>query len=199
MSKRILQLLTFVALLCVSVAATAWWWNNDDEDATALDESATVIEWPDLVPADFVPFDPLADMTRDEIDVLFDGSDESNAKLMELDKLASYAPTVPELDGEQVRLAGYVVPLEFDEQTSFQEFLLVPYYGACIHTPPPPANQVVHAFADEPVTIEQTWDPVWLIGTINTETVTSNLAESGYRMTLDQVIPWEPPVEESQQ
>lgn len=190
MTKRILQLATFGALLTVSLAAAAWWWTRDSNDSVVLTESE-VVQWPDLVPEDFVPFDPLADMTREEIDILFDGSEESNARLAELDEKASYAPTVEELDGGKVRLAGYVVPLEFDGQTTLDEFLLVPYYGACIHTPPPPANQVVHVFSPEkPVVIESTWDPVWAIGTINTDTVISNLAESGYRMTIDQVIPW---------
>lgn len=190
MAKPLLQLTTLATLLTVSLAATAWWWTKD-EDKSAARADSVVVHWPDLVPEDFIPFDPLADMTREEIDVLFDGSEESNARLAELDEKARYAPTVEALDGDKVRLAGYVVPLDFDGQTTLEEFLLVPYYGACIHTPPPPANQVVHVFSeDEPVVIESTWDPVWAVGTINTDTVISNLAESGYRMTIDEIIPW---------
>ena len=51
--------------------------------------------------------------------------------------------TVEELDGEFVRIPGYVVPFDFDSDQSWAEFLFVPYMGACIHTPPPPPNQIV--------------------------------------------------------
>lgn len=191
MNHRLLQVAAFAALVTFSVGAAAWWWSKDDKESVALEDVAPV-EWGELVPEGFEPFDPLADMTRAEIDKLFDGSDESNARLAEFDEQVGYAPTVPELDGEQVRIAGYVVPLDFDGNTSLDEFLLVPYYGACIHMPPPPANQVVHAFSESTVELESTWDPVWVIGTIETETIVSNLAESGYRMQLDRVVPWSP-------
>lgn len=187
-NRRTLQLTSFVCLLGISVAAAAFWWGDDKKEQVVPD--AATVQWPELVPEGFEPFDPLADMTQEDIEKLFDGTDESNALLAELDEKARYAPTVPELDGQQVRIAGYVVPLDFDNQTTLGEFLLVPYYGACIHTPPPPPNQVVHAFAQTPVELESTWDPVWAIGTINTETVTSDLAESGYRMTIEAVVPW---------
>ncbi len=189
MKHRFLQIAALAGLLTFSVAATAWWWSKDDNESTVL-ESVAPIDWFDLVPEGFEPFDPLADMTREEIDKLFDGSDESNARLAQFDEQSTYAPIVPELDGQEVRIAGYVVPLDFDGNTSLDEFLLVPYYGACIHMPPPPANQVVHAFADTTVEIQSTWDPVWAIGTITTETVMSDLAESGYRMQVDRVVPW---------
>ena len=50
---------------------------------------------------------------------------------------------VDDLDGRYVLLPGYVVPLEFSDSRII-EFLLVPWVGACIHKPPPPANQIVH-------------------------------------------------------
>jgi hypothetical protein len=48
------------------------------------------------------------------------------------------------LDGQNIRLPGYIVPLEVSEEGRTTEFLLVPYFGACIHVPPPPSNQIVH-------------------------------------------------------
>jgi len=39
------------------------------------------------------------------------------------------------LDGTKVRLPGYVVPLDFNSSSEYDEFLLVPYFGACLHTP----------------------------------------------------------------
>ena len=48
-----------------------------------------------------------------------------------------------EIDGAHVRIPGYLLPLELENDEA-TEFLLVPYQGACIHTPPPPPNQIVH-------------------------------------------------------
>ncbi len=57
-------------------------------------------------------------------------------------------PVVAALDGQRVQIGGYVVPLDFDA-TTVKEFLLVPFVGACIHVPPPPANQIVYVKAEK--------------------------------------------------
>jgi uncharacterized protein len=48
------------------------------------------------------------------------------------------------LEGATVRLPGFIVPLEGVKDGSVSEFLLVPYFGSCIHVPPPPPNQIVY-------------------------------------------------------
>ena len=63
--------------------------------------------------------------------------------MRQMRELWDNAPTNPKMDGARVRLPGYVVPLE-EVKGELKEFLLVPYFGACIHSPPPPANQIVH-------------------------------------------------------
>ena len=70
------------------------------------------------------------------------------------------------------------------------EFLLVPYMGACIHTPPPPANQVVFADTGAPIELTNPYDPIWAIGTLRAVTVNSNLAEAGYRLDVEEVLPY---------
>jgi hypothetical protein len=72
------------------------------------------------------------------------------------------------LVGETVRIPGYVVPLEFADQKAV-EFLLVPTAGACIHTPPPPANQLVHVRYPRGVEIKGLYDPVWVKGRIEVQ------------------------------
>jgi len=67
-----------------------------------------------------------------------------------------------------VRIPGYVVPLEFADQKAV-EFLLVPTAGACIHTPPPPANQLVHVRYPRGVEIKGLYDPVWVKGRIEVQ------------------------------
>lgn len=186
------------AALCLSLAlvatgASAWWWGGDDEAAA---EPVTEITWEDLVPSDYAaPEDPFMTMSMDEINEIMDGSDESNRRLAEIEESMSYAPTVAELDGRRVRLPGFVVPLDFDGQTRVEEFLVVPYYGACIHTPPPPGNQVVHALSGKPVELQSLYDPVWAIGTIRVEETKSDLAEAGYTMRVERVEPYEAPAD----
>ncbi|MGI9370910.1 MAG: DUF3299 domain-containing protein [Hyphomicrobiales bacterium] len=73
---------------------------------------------------------------------------------------------VKNLDGKSVRIPGYVLPLEADGDT-VKEFLLVPYVGACIHTPPPPENQIVYVKLDKGVKISRMYEPVWATGVLN--------------------------------
>ena len=89
---------------------------------------------------------------------------------------------VDELNGVQAKLPGFIVPLELAGDGKLKEFLLVPYFGACIHYPPPPANQIVYVKLDEPVELETTWDPIWAIGELKTEFHESDLGSAGYTM-----------------
>ncbi len=67
------------------------------------------------------------------------------------------------LDGKTVRIPGYILPLEFSGK-DITEFLLVPYVGACIHTPPPPPNQIVHVRAEKPIANVTVFSAVWVTG-----------------------------------
>jgi len=187
---KLIGFTSIVALLgMISVAAYGWFWSKNEPEATG---PIVEIEWADLIPADFEqPPNPFETMTREEIDKLLDGSEESNQRIAEFEEIMAYAPTNDELDLKRIKMPGYVVPLEFDGQTELDEFLLVPYYGACIHTPPPPSNQVVHTIASNSVTVDDPYSPVWVIGTLHADTVVSNLAESGYRLELERIEPYD--------
>lgn len=177
------------SLLFLTKALYAWWPFTNDPDAPQAE--LLEIYWEDLIPDDFVqPENPYATMTQDDIDKLLDGSEESNAEMARLEAEFNYAPVVPELDGKRVKLPAYITPLEFDGQSRMKEFLLVPYVGACMHTPPPPANQIVHAKSAEVIEIPNVYDPVWAIGTISTVTVKSELAESGYQLQVEEILPY---------
>lgn len=93
---------------------------------------------------------------------------------------------VTELNGKRVKIGGYVVPLDF-EATTVKEFLLVPFVGACIHVPPPPANQIVYVKTDKGFEIKDTFDPVTVTGTIKTETAFTGLADAGYSIDAETV------------
>jgi uncharacterized protein len=93
---------------------------------------------------------------------------------------------VAELDSKRVRIGGYVVPLDFDAK-SIKEFLLVPFVGACIHVPPPPANQIIYVNIDRGFDLIGTFDPVTVTGTIKTETAFTGLADAGYSIEAETV------------
>lgn len=84
-----------------------------------------------------------------------------------------------ELNGSVVKIPGFVIPLEGDAN-NVTEFLLVPYFGACIHVPPPPPNQIIYVKYPQGAPIQQLWDVIYLIGTLKTESVSHDLAETGY-------------------
>lgn len=116
----------------------------------------------------------LAELKTEDVDV--DGLLARRAEIAE--KRRERAQTAnAELDGKTIRMPGYLLPLEFREK-KVTEFLLVPWVGACIHTPPPPANQIIHVkLAKGFETNGGLYTPVWVNGVIRTE---SNAPELSY-------------------
>lgn len=96
-----------------------------------------------------------------------------------------------EVAGKTVKIPGFTVPLE-DFASSATEFLLVPYVGACVHTPPPPPNQLVYVEMDEGKRAKMDgWNPVWLEGTLIVEDVESIYGASGFRVVGMSVTPYQ--------
>jgi hypothetical protein len=91
---------------------------------------------------------------------------------------------------QPVRIAGYVVPLE-QGKDGLTEFLLVPYHGACIHTPPPPSNQIIHVVSRQrPVQGVQTMDTVVVSGVLGFARNDSGMGVSSWRLPADSVAPY---------
>lgn len=98
---------------------------------------------------------------------------------------------VQALDGVDARLPGYIVPVTVTEDNRISEFFLVPYFGACIHVPPPPPNQIVYVKPDEPIEMTEIWAAYWVSGTVQLEEVSNSVAQSYYTIELDTVEPWD--------
>lgn len=95
------------------------------------------------------------------------------------------------LDGKPVRIAGYLVPLD-DDLKSFSEFLLVPYAGACVHTPPPPPNQMIYVKIEGGRRIKGSlFEAVWTYGKLNIARRNSPYGRVFYSMDADRVEPFE--------
>ena len=98
---------------------------------------------------------------------------------------------VEDLNGKRIRVPGYVVPFDFSADAEHKEFLLVPYFGACLHTPPPPPNQIIFIKADPAAKILDIEDPVWIEGTLSTGEFKSDLGDSAYELKLSKLEPYE--------
>lgn len=102
-------------------------------------------------------------------------------------KQASKPPKLKtELNGETVKIGGYVVPLDF-KATKVTEFLLVPFVGACIHVPPPPANQIIYVKTENGFNVKGEFDPVYVTGKLSAKITPTGLAETGYTINADAV------------
>ena len=147
------------------------------------------LTWSELVPADAPPQQmdaaPIHDLSQ-----LADALAESGPAAMQQ---SPAAPVVKELDGQAIKLPGYIVPLDVTDEGRVIEFLLVPYFGACIYVPPPPSNQIVHVTSELGVLLDALYQPFWVEGPLKVEHVSSELAEVGYQMAADKIYAYELP------
>ncbi len=144
------------------------------------------IKWDDLVPADWDPFKEMKDLN---LGGLSDADPRAAAALKKMRDYWDNAPVNPKLEDQAVRIPGYVVPLD-DSTTGLKEFLLVPYFGACIHTPPPPANQIVHVIPRSAAKGFRSMDTVWVSGTLKAAKSDTAMGASGYRLDAVVVEPY---------
>ena len=122
-----------------------------------------------------------------------DGLLARRLEIRELRKQRAYA-VVEDLSGQQVRMPGYALPLEYAGH-EITEFLLVPWVGACIHTPPPPPNQIVYVKLDKGIENRGRFTPVWVTGEMTVKAATKNLylvdgssgIDVGYALSADRV------------
>ncbi len=91
------------------------------------------------------------------------------------------------LDGATVRLPGFIVPLEALKDGRLREFLLVPYFGACIHVPPPPPNQLVYVHANRLTGVDSIYDAYWITGKLRVQTTTTRLGAAAYELSAEKI------------
>ena len=147
------------------------------------------LTWSEMIPPDAAPevpeMAPLHDLSQ------LGNLDPEAAPAAKQD--LPNAPVVPALNGQNIRLPGYIVPLEVNEDGRTTEFLLVPYFGACIHVPPPPSNQIVHVTSKVGVKLEELYQPYWIEGAMQVKPSTSELADAGYQMDAQKIYVYELP------
>ena len=151
------------------------------------------IDWVALMPED----DLSALLNRPEfLNDIADGSaadsiDDFASKQLEDEQAQRYQQAlvstrvIDEFDGKAIRIPGFIVPLEQNEEQKATAFFVVPYFGACLHMPPPPPNQILYVEYKEGVAVENLYDPYWFEGTVKIDNHESALGTSAYTLVLD--------------
>jgi hypothetical protein len=186
------------------------------------------LSWEDLIPARIRAEDPLANLTQEQQDMVYwviltlesvpERNPETETYYEEIDEAMPtlkkagidiveimakrkeiQTAVVENLQGQYVRIPGYLLPLEVSGG-KVTEFLLVPYVGACIHVPPPPPNQIVHVNVIQKggYKNEKLYEPVWVTGKINVKSGVKKLylvdgladIDIGYAMQANRVEPY---------
>lgn len=178
------------AVLCLAaLAGHAEDYQVGDRLAKPAAAAATdyrTITFDDLMPLDW---DPNAVFKTLDLSALKDNDPRATEAMEKIREAWQHAPVVPALSGQKIRIAGFLVRLEGDDKF-IREFLLVPYFGACIHVPPPPSNQVVHVIPREPVPVGQDMGAVWVDGVLSLAASKTDLGDAGYRIDAVHVEPY---------
>ena len=144
------------------------------------------ITWDQLVPKNW---DPTAAFKEFKLDNLKDGDPRAAELLKKMRSVWDNAPANPALQDAKVKIPGFLVPLE-ETPAGLKEFLLVPYFGACIHTPPPPANQIIHVLMKTGVKGFKSMDTVWVSGTLSLVRTANDMGASGYHIDAVKLEPY---------
>ncbi|MEL6568947.1 MAG: DUF3299 domain-containing protein [Pseudomonadota bacterium] len=166
-----------------SLAATAA--REANRKAELAERGVRELGWEELLPEG--EEERLAQLYQQQMAMLYGGSPIEEGSAADIAVQIGTFNTVPELNGVRVRIPGYTVPFDFSADANITEFLLVPYFGACLHAPPPPPNQTLFIMTDEPIKIRDLAQAVWIEGTLYTQTQESELADAAYTIQMDQI------------
>lgn len=155
----------------------------------SLPSGVREIGWEELLPEG--EEERLAQLYQQQMALLYSGGPIAEGSAADQMVQIGTFNTVKDLNEIKVRIPGYTVPFEFGANAEITEFLLVPYYGACLHAPPPPPNQTVFAMTEEPIRLRDLAQAVWIEGTLYTQTQESELADAAYTIRVDRVEVYE--------
>jgi len=150
------------------------------------------VDWVDLIPKD--DLEALLNPPSYVTDVV-DGSleDQITQQLQNSAAISSDDPyqqalistkVKAEMHDQSIRVPGFIVPLEFNEQQHVTQFFLVPFFGACIHVPPPPPNQIIFVTYADGLKLSSIYDPFWISGVLTTSIIENEMATSAYSMQM---------------
>ncbi len=163
----------------------------ESQALSASSDNFETIEWDALIPADDLEallsppeyLDDIVDGSLEDslerkIEGAFDPSTDPYQQALVSTKV------ITEMNGKRVKIPGFIVPIETNEDKLVTEFFIVPYFGACLHMPPPPPNQIIYATYPQGVEQPTLYEPFWLSGELKTEITTNDIAQSAYEMRI---------------
>jgi len=135
------------------------------------------LEWEDLLPQDQATLPPALRgvLSHDQSDLAASQPQSTGVRT--------------DWNGLIVRIPGFIVPIEY-KGTGVTAFILVPYVGACVHVPPPSANQLIFVTTSKPYESKGLFEPVNVIGMFGTASTSTQLAEIGYALSADRIEPY---------
>jgi len=152
----------------------------------AIGSAYKEVEWDELMPEGWRK-KVILELTRmRRYGSLTDGDPRADEAYARLKKTWDAAPPTKTYIGKPIRIAGYVVPLDAERMQS-SEFLLVPYFGACVHSPPPPANQIILIKPPKGSRF-RTMDAIWVEGILTEGKTSSEVGTSTYVLTADKIM-----------
>ena len=174
---------------------------DDSDDSVSNDTDNLIfetIEWPDLMPPEVLaillnPPEYIAEIEDGSAEDQISSQMKSAVNQSEEDAYQQELVSTDvneNLDGAMIRIPGFVVPLEFDEEQTISQFFLVPYFGACLHMPPPPPNQIILVNAPKGIQMSALYDPFWIEGQLSTSFQENDMATSAYAMQLQRIEPY---------
>lgn len=144
-------------------------------------DSPAEVQWLDLMPKEDI--EAMEKMPEIGHDNPFDKST--------LPEVMFSSRVVDTYEQKNIRIAGYMVPLEVNDEGALTEFFLAPYMGACIHVPPPPPNQMIHVTFPKGANVEGIWYPFVIEGVLSVETFDNGLGAASYSMSATSVKAYE--------
>ncbi|MCC2603754.1 DUF3299 domain-containing protein [Planctobacterium marinum] len=157
------------------------------------------VEWIELIPQDDLeallnPPDVLFDIAdgsqQDSVDNFTEKNFEDE-KAQRFQQALRSTRVVETMAEQKIKIPGFIVPLETSDDEKITEYFIVPYFGACLHMPPPPPNQIIFAKSSEGITLTHLSQPFWFEGTLKIEKQENPMGVSAYRLAMNQVTPYE--------
>ena len=190
--KLSLVVLTALNVVACDQANHSQLTESEMSETLQLDSVFEKIEWTELIPQHDLDsllnppnYDDIQDgSTDDQIasqlksSISPDTQDPYQKALVSTDVIA-------EMNGRGIRIPGFVVPLEFNDDEAITQFFLVPFFGACFHLPPPPPNQIILIDYPKGFDLESVYAPIWVSGTLGTTLTENEVAISAYSMQME--------------
>ena len=151
-------------------------------DEPEIEEGFIPLKWEGLIAPGF-DVDSILKKYDPIVNKLEEGSEEANQLYAKMQAEYNKAPPNESLANKKVSIPGFIAPLE-QKNGIISEFLLVPYFGACIHSPAPPANQTVHVKVASKygISVDDAYDPIWVSGELLIDKSTTDIGTASYKV-----------------